>query len=71
MSAVKRRRVVLTAGDRVVVLTPHPWAGEYGVLVAFEAYGPLPPVLRWDGWRVELDNGVECYAAPEKLRAAP
>lgn len=57
------RSTQFNPGDRVIIVGPHPWAGERGVLIAFEKYG-----LGWKGWRVELGGGAECYAGPINLR---
>jgi len=53
----------LAEGDRVKVVGAHPWQGERGTLVSFEEYG-----LGWKGWRVALDEGVECYASVIQLQ---
>lgn len=53
-------------GDHVVVKKGHPHATMAGTLVVYEPYGPA--MFGWKGWRVRLDDGIECYANPEKLR---
>lgn len=64
MRAKKVARQPLKSGDRVFILSGHPWGGHAGNLIAYENYG-----LGWLGWRVKLDgwNG-ECYANPEELQ---
>lgn len=62
---MKRRSRALQPGDRVFILQPHPWGGCAGELIAYEKYG-----LGWMGWRVRMDNDMQCYANPGDLRSA-
>src|SRR4051812_20805319 len=57
---------MLKPGTRVVVVgAKHPWRSVAGTLAAYERFG-----IASRGWCVTLDNGYECYAAPDELIAA-
>ena len=54
----------MKAGDRVMVVGNHPWAGHAGTLVAWENHP-----MGGQCWRVKLDgNCGECYANEDQLR---
>ena len=65
----KLKRRLLLAGDRVHIIGKHPWKGEVGELLRYESYGPRS--LAMEGWRVSLNSGTECYAAPANLEKLP
>ena len=52
-------------GDRVFITAlKHPWRGCSGKVVAtHEKYG-----LGWEGYRVELDNGMQTYVKNEEVQ---
>jgi hypothetical protein len=65
---VKQNKAGMTAskifeGASVEIVGVHPWQGARGTAVAFETYG-----LGWKGWRIVLDNGIECYAPTSQLQ---
>jgi hypothetical protein len=53
-------------GDRVWITGNHPWSGELGSLVRFEAYGPEQ--FGWQGWLVKIRGVVLCYADAEQIK---
>lgn len=51
-------------GDEVLIIQKkHPWHGERGKLVEYKQYG-----LGWWGWRIELQNSMECFVRPDQIK---
>ena len=55
----------LQPGDRVLILTGHPWAGETGEYQGEETT-PLGPMKRF-----LLDNGMGCFAEIYQIQRLP
>ena len=56
----------MKAGNQIIVIGKHPWAGSKGVLISHGPYGLS--FLKLTGWLVRLDNGTECYAQDGELK---